>query len=112
MLAEKRLENRILRISVSGPFFFSFLLPEVSLFYSSLGLSPKNNTQRSKWKLRGRATYYRIKYTLVVDSPFRFAARKRSPSPPSPLPSAVSCHETRAHCTESLWGKVSDTVRD
>lgn len=86
MLAEKRLENRILRISVSGPFFFSFLLPEVSLFYSSLGLSPKNNTQRSKWKLRGRATYYRIKYTLVVDSPFRFAARKRSPSPPpSPL---------------------------
>lgn len=53
MLAEKRLENRILRISVSDPFFFSFLLPEVSLFYSSLGLSPKNNTQRSKWKLRG-----------------------------------------------------------
>lgn len=97
MLAEKSRDEHLLTVPWNNrkkciqhvSFSRGFLL-----FYSSLGLPPENNTQRSKWKLRGwrrRATYYRIKYTVVVDSPSRFVARKRSPPPP-PRPFRATKH--------------------
>lgn len=76
---------------------------------------PLKTLNAQNGNLRGRrVTYYRIKYTVVADLSLPVCgAGTTYPPPPPPLFSTVSCHETpRPHCTGSLWGKVSDMVRD